>query len=326
MVILMHSPSPDSGLDGVSYHILDMFSQPCIGLFFMVSGALLLPTRLPYFDFIKRRLSKVLCPTIVFSILTLALLYNEIRLDFFVKSVFSLPFATYKAGILWFMYPLIGMYLLAPVISPFLEKVGKKELQVLLAFWLVTLCWNPLQLVLNVDTSEENILHVFSGYGGYFLLGYYLKKFPPSKRNMKIILPVLFVVPWCMDAANKIFDWGVSKYDYFWYLSIFCVMQCVAWFLLIREFIPALKLTDKTRKILLSFSNCSFGIYLMHRIIMQRVVWNIDYLHGLHPYINILVIFALTLIISWGITWTISNIRGSKYIVGFKYNNCASIS
>lgn len=327
MVILMHSPSPDSNLDGVSYHCLDMLSQPCIGLFFMVSGALLLPVRLSYFDFVKRRLAKVLWPTIFFSMLTLALalLYDEITWGFFVKSICSLPFATYKAGVLWFMYPLIGMYLLAPIISPYLEKAGKKEIQVILAFWLITLLWNPLQLVLNVDTSEENILHAFSGYTGYFLLGYYLKRFP-IKRNLKVILPVLFIIPWCMDAANKIFNWGVSKYDYFWYLSIFCVMQCVAWLLLITECFSIEKLTDRTKKLLVSLSSCSFGIYLMHRIIMQRIIWNLDILHGLHPYLQILAVFTLTLFLSWSITRIISELPYSKYIVGFKNENSVAIS
>lgn len=67
MVILMHTPSPTSGLDGISYHILDMLAEPCIGLFYMVSGALLLPVKMPYREFLKKRLNKVVWPTIIFS-------------------------------------------------------------------------------------------------------------------------------------------------------------------------------------------------------------------------------------------------------------------
>lgn len=44
MVILMHSPIPSSNnANGLLLSSLSYFTAPCIGLFFMVSGALLLP-------------------------------------------------------------------------------------------------------------------------------------------------------------------------------------------------------------------------------------------------------------------------------------------
>lgn len=43
MVVLMHSPIPMANANGVLLSSLSYFTTPCIGLFFMVSGALLLP-------------------------------------------------------------------------------------------------------------------------------------------------------------------------------------------------------------------------------------------------------------------------------------------
>lgn len=43
MVVLMHSPIPTENANGVLLSSLSYFTTPCIGLFFMVSGALLLP-------------------------------------------------------------------------------------------------------------------------------------------------------------------------------------------------------------------------------------------------------------------------------------------
>ena len=45
----------------------------------------------------------------------------------------------YAAGHLWFVYMLIGVYMLMPLLSPWAEKVGKRELQVYLAIWVFTL-------------------------------------------------------------------------------------------------------------------------------------------------------------------------------------------
>ena len=41
MVICMHAPYPKEGANGLFLSTLSYFTAPCIGLFFMVSGALL---------------------------------------------------------------------------------------------------------------------------------------------------------------------------------------------------------------------------------------------------------------------------------------------
>ena len=46
MVVLMHSPMPTENANGLLLSSLSYFTAPCIGLFFMVSGALLLPPQL----------------------------------------------------------------------------------------------------------------------------------------------------------------------------------------------------------------------------------------------------------------------------------------
>ena len=43
MVVVMHSPIPSDNSDGIILSSLSYFTAPCIGLFFMVSGALILP-------------------------------------------------------------------------------------------------------------------------------------------------------------------------------------------------------------------------------------------------------------------------------------------
>lgn len=43
MVVFMHAPLPSAQVNGMFLSSLSYFTAPCIGLFFMVSGALLLP-------------------------------------------------------------------------------------------------------------------------------------------------------------------------------------------------------------------------------------------------------------------------------------------
>lgn len=143
MVVLMHSPSPNGGLSGVACVGISMLTEPGIGLFFMVSGALLLPVKLSYKDFLMKRLGKVIWPTLFFTLfyLVVSFLYGEITLQELGRRILSLPFSPQGHGILWFMYTMIGMYLMAPIISPFLEKASKREVQFVLLLWLITMCW-----------------------------------------------------------------------------------------------------------------------------------------------------------------------------------------
>lgn len=75
LVILMHSPSPNTVAQPSSFFLsgISYFTMPCIGLFFMVSGALLLPATATATEFLKRRLGRVLLPTVFWSAMYITL-------------------------------------------------------------------------------------------------------------------------------------------------------------------------------------------------------------------------------------------------------------
>ena len=53
-VVAMHSPMPSDNANGVFLVALSYFTAPCNGLFFMVSGALLLPVKKSIRHFSKK--------------------------------------------------------------------------------------------------------------------------------------------------------------------------------------------------------------------------------------------------------------------------------
>ena len=66
-----------------------------------------------------------------------------------VTDLFSIPFTAQGHGILWFMYTLAGLYLLVPIVSPWLRNASKHEIEIYLALWLVTLLYPYIGLVLK---------------------------------------------------------------------------------------------------------------------------------------------------------------------------------
>ena len=317
MVIVIHAPRPDSGLSALTCTSVSLFCAPCMGLFFMISGALLLPVSDSYFAFLRRRLNKILFPTIVFSLFYIAVStiskgFDALQL---VRTILSIPFSPQGNGVLWFMYTLVGLYMIAPIISPFLMQASKRELQFILALWGITLCWPLLAMGVSIETSCTGVLFYFSGYLGYFVLGFYLHRF--SIRLNAITMLLLFALSPVVYLFNKYFGWNLDFYGAFWYLGIFCVLQCVVWYQIVSKGVSWLKTTSIMNSSALSvLSKCTFGIYLFHIFFMRTIIWNIELFYSLHPLVQLVITIILTFILSLSATYIIAKTPLGKYVVG----------
>ena len=312
MVVLMHSPIPSSYAYGPFLTAMSYFTAPCIGLFFMVSGALLLPIKTDYITFIKKRFSKILIPTLLWSLLYTGLkLYDSESEINLLHSLASLPFSPQGEGVLWFMYTLSGLYLLAPILSAWVEKASQRELQIVLLLWCVTLCYPLLGFYVTTNTSITGVLYYFTGYAGYFLLGHYLKKYPES------ISPVL---AWTVAGAGvilllalKYFSVEFDFYSLFWYESIFIVALAVAiWRTVCRIGCSGIS------SVWIKISNLSFGIYLIHILIMRHWLWRQDWIINITSYpLQSIVIAVLTFALSVFSCRLLSLLPYSKWIIGY---------
>lgn len=175
MIVVIHSPLPGKVGDGVFLSSISYLTAPGIGLFFMVSGALLLPVKLDTRSFLWRRFVKIAIPTVIWTLFYLC--FNVWMKDGTItwREILSVPFSAQGNPVFWFIYILLGMYLLAPILSPWLAVANRKEIDFYLCFWAVSLCYPILRLFVDINLSNTGILYYFSGYVGYFLLGYYLR-------------------------------------------------------------------------------------------------------------------------------------------------------
>lgn len=316
MVVLMHSPIPSENAIGPFLTVLSYITAPCIGLFFMVSGALLLPVKTDYKTFLKKRFSKIVIPTILWSVIYIALrlYYSESEIGL-IRQLCSIPFSAQGEGVLWFMYTLSGLYLLAPILSAWVQKASKSELEFVLGLWAVTLCYPLISQLVEINQSETGILYYFTGYAGYFLLGYYLYRYPSNK----LLLPSLVIsasggilIIWLKYVGME-FDF----YSLFWYQSIFVVALALATWLIVFEL--SRYVTGKYTPMVMRISNISFGIYLVHILIMRRWLWNVTFIHNIGSYILQTVLIAIiTFAISSIICAVISHISGSQWIIGHR--------
>ena len=220
LVMLTHSTEPfylggEGSLiltpsDAVWTAVMDVFSRAAVVLFVIASSYLQFPLHYPADEFFKRRASRILVP-FLFWTTVYALVWGEPVQNF--KDL--LWNFNYAAGHLWFVYMLIGLYLIMPMLSPWAEKVGKKELQVYLGIWLFTTLipiirvWlggsapvvygpsgipNPAKYPLWGEASWNTygLFYYISGFIGYLLLGLYFRRFVGElswKKTLAIAVP-----------------------------------------------------------------------------------------------------------------------------------------
>lgn len=309
MVMVVHSTEPFY-LGGQGARILtatdafwasfsDSFVRACVPLFVIASSYLLFPLRMSTGAFFRRRLSRLLVPFVLWT-LVYALMWGDP-----VRNLKGLLLNfNYAAGHLWFVYMLLGVYLLMPLLSPWAERVGKRELQGYLGVWCLTLFipfireWasggevpvihgptgipNPAAYPLWGEASWNgySTFYYVSGFIGYLLLGLYFRKFVPElswRRTLTIGLPVWllgFVI--CFGGfLLRVFQTADSfplegPVDYAvgwetpWYNdTIGVALMAVGWVMLFRKF----KASSRT---LVAVSKASYGMYLCHMIVLAQ--------------------------------------------------------
>ena len=315
MVITMHAPLPGQGADGLVLSSISYFTAPCIGLFFMVSGALLLPVpeHEDTFTFVRKRLTRVVGPTLCWT-----LFYMMTYSGFSVTTFLSVPFSAQGHRFLWFMYTLVGLYLLAPILSAWLRHASAKEQLFYLSLWGISLCYPLLEQVVIINQTATGILYYFTGYAGYFLLGYFLKN---HGEYIKMgYAAALFVVAACVPVFVKLSGMEVNFYRVFWYQSVFVVLMCLFWWKAAQWLAGRITLPDSVTRWVILISNLSFGIYLSHLYFMRGVLWELDIIRSIDScLLQTAVIVGLTFLLSFLASWLLAFLPKSQYLVGYHH-------
>jgi surface polysaccharide O-acyltransferase-like enzyme len=233
--------------------------------------------------------------------------------------IFLIPFAP-ATGIYWFVYTICGLYLIIPIISPWLVKATKKEMRLLLSIWSITLFLPYLNYITgkNIYDIQGNyyfFLNYLGGFIGYLFLGVYLRKYPLTfKSKMYALLSILFFLS--LGLIPIIIGYGFNRelliiaQDN---LSFTSVMFVISIFCFFQNF----KLPNIIESAFNVVAKYSFGIYLIHIIVVRDIVWSFLNDNRIsHPIIETPIICIISLILCIIVVWLISFLPKSKYIVG----------
>ena len=315
MVILVHSTEPfylggDGSLilnqaDAFWSSFFDSFVRACVPLFVVASSYLQFPLHYSAGEFFKRRTVRVLIPFVVW-LLVYAFVWGEPASN--LKSLL-LNF-NYSAGHLWFVYMLIGVYLLMPLLSPWAEKVGKKELQVYLGIWLFTTFiplirdWvssDPLAFAYGptgiprqalyplwgeASWNGYGLFYYMSGFIGYLLLGLYFRKFVGElswSKTLGIAIPA-----WLGGFAitfggflRRVYETSGGNFpaegiinDAVYWETTWCNDTIGVALMTVAWILLFRKIRNEGgfyKKVLLPVSKASYGVYLSHILLLVPI-------------------------------------------------------
>ena len=324
------------------------FMRPAMPLFVMVTGALLLPVKENISTFYTKRLTRLVIPFIVWSVLYnlfpwitgLLGLSPTIINDFFawaepdqsfsgaLHNILMIPFNFSMLAVqMWYVYLLIGLYLYMPFFSAWVKQASVKEQKIFLTLWFISLFIPYLREYLTKDLwgtcswNEFGLLYYFAGFNGYLLLGYYIKNndINFSWGKLAVIGIPSFIIGYCITflgfkSITAIPGQPAELVElFFTYCSPNVLLMTLPIFLVIKK--NHFK-SVTIRRFTINISTCTLGIWMSHYLFLGPCYMLVEFL-PLHTMLKMIVCTILLLSITWGFVYVIRKSgKIGKWIMG----------
>ncbi|MBQ8204091.1 MAG: acyltransferase family protein [Clostridia bacterium] len=258
--------------------IYSSFSRVCVPLFFMIGGAFALNKEYDgkkYFGKIIKAITVLIIWSVIYYLTKNGFHFEGIG-KVIVNSFFN---ADMTSRHLWYMYPLIAIYIALPFLQNMCKNLSEKQENLFLILWFCFSGLSYIYIPLASHLAKSNIALEYpvplinsAYYAGYFIAGHILyKRFKDVSFNKRknIICIAIYLISTLVTILSTYF---ISKaLDSFaspptWYRGAVVIIASVAVFLLI------VANADKFKsKFILTVSKHTFGIYLIHMIFLNII-------------------------------------------------------
>lgn len=205
-------------------------------------------------DFLERRFKRILIPFLWWSIILFVLsIFKEHKaISIMLIPEFIHKFLTYGIhGVYWYVYLIIGLYLMTPLLRPFFRNANNKEL-----IYAFTIC--SLFVIISAILPDVRWVKGFHSkyfvYISYFISGYIIVHCLKDLKYTRVASLILSLVFLVLGTINDIYKLTDIPFKFFMSMTLFTALLFVP----IRETKP-----------LLFVSNASYGMYLSHVVFIS---------------------------------------------------------
>ena len=346
----MNTPAGDSSFYSLMGQIWGSLARFCVPVFAMMTGYLLLPTHMGWSAFARKRIGRVLGPFAFWSVvyclfpLFVGLCGGDLATlkNFFPFSDAAACDAPTAWGYLklvplsfcmmtthlWYVYMLIGLYLVLPLFSAWYEKSTDREKLAFLGLWGASLALPYLRHALNgwvlgeCAWNDFGTFYSFAGFLGYAVLGSVLGRMRTLSwtRTLALALPLFvggFLVTFlgyrhAMTVSGGDYDKYADLIELYWqFLSPNVAAMSAAVFLVGKKFdhVPA-----PIARALKDINVCGFGIYCCHYAFIGAVYHACIKPLDLPVAVQLPITSFMAYMVVWGFVHGIRRIPGGKAI------------
>ena len=299
-------------------NMLDSLARVSVPLFAMLSGALLLGRDTSKVLRVGGHIARVAIPLIFWSFVYAFWVDYWTGKPFDAISTLNRMWQAPVMHHLWFVYMIIGIYLLLPILSVISSAMltNRKLAFYFFGLWFVV---NSLAIYYPINLITQFKISDFLGWPGYFILGHFLTH---SEWSLRISAKVNTFVFFLASLSTFSLAWRFNVLSptpnetAFEYFSPNVAIASSAAFLWLRQ-TPNL---DFLAKPLAFFSSKTFPVYFMHVLILeifQRGILGFSITsYFIHPMVGIMVLALATFFTSMSIAILLRAIPYSSRIIG----------
>lgn len=291
-----------------------------VPVFVMISGALLLAPRntaLEPRSFYRKRAVRLLPALIAWHLIYLIgvrwLMRGE---DLSPARVVQLLLDGSVFTQLYFLWLILGLYAVAPLISAFLQDGGPRRAQALAAFLLgaTALVYMVPGIAASLGFARPISLNIFTHwlpYVGYFVAGRALRDVRLSGRSLFVaLLSAAGLAALCLWQYGHRGQAGVlNVVSPVSYVSLTVMMLSVAVFLAATAIFSRITPGRVTGRMLVTLSGASFGVFLVHLLIFEVIRLNVPAVYDGKSIVAGFASYAVTLALSFAVAILASRIR-----------------
>ena len=247
--------------DSILYYAIINSSHFAVPVFIMVTGYLLLN---PEKDISINKIIQKYVFRMIIVLFTFGVFFAWLEIIFDTKTfnIFQVFTSIYNVIIgntwdhMWYLYMLIGLYLITPILRKFVYNSTNKEIKYFLLLNLIFLSiFSQIKSFFDIDI--DFYIPISSIYPFYYVLGYYIGNTPRTKSNRKIVATSIIIcfVILILSAIKNVSDLA----DYH---SFIVIILSASIFILVRDTSEYYK--KHYGSFLKLISRCSFGMYVIH--------------------------------------------------------------
>lgn len=284
-----------------------------VPMFVTISGALLLNKKnFTLKNMIKKYIPRILICLVIWHFIYYFFSVREFSLTSIIHAIKALLLGnTYSH--LWYLYLVIGLYLITPVLSKMLKNLSNTELLYLLTIGFIVQSLIPtIELITKIELMQfiwPYKIFDFSYFILYYILGYYLSQ--NNIRYSKIIFALSIIMLIGVSILSNInsINSGIPI-SYSTTENFISVLLVTSMFSVVKEKYGNVK-NDK----ITCTGKLMFGVYLIHFLI-EKILLSFG-LHAniINPICGNLLISTVVFIISFIIVYIVSKIPIIKKIV-----------